>query len=338
MNKTVSLFLIIACCWNCSSKPSTEKHIGKRDNIINVRDRIEEIVIDDPFINDNSRPQIIDKYLFIEDRNSNDKQIHIFDKHSFEYITSTAQKGQGPGEIISMGSLVEDKVNRKFYVTALGKYMIFSFDLDSVIMDPTYLPIEKMKIDEQLFPAEYLFINDTLSIGTFLQPLNNHADYNLIVGKFNMMTGEIRFMDYMHPEVKKRHFTFSASLEHGIYVESHSNYDLITICNLDEELKYNVYGPNWNKETTNTYHYGRVVFCDNRIVLTYSGDKRYTEDIRFNWPTKFMVFDLEGNYLKTLETGYSIMGYCYDKDNHRIIMTMDDEIQFAYLDLDELLD
>ena len=29
--------------------------------------------------------------------------------------------------------------------------------------------------------------------------------------------------------------------------------------------------------------------------------------------------------------------FCYDKDNNRIIMNLDDEIQFAYLDLEGLL-
>jgi predicted RNA-binding protein associated with RNAse of E/G family len=57
-----------------------------------------------------------------------------------------------------------------------------------------------------------------------------------------------------------------------------------------------------------------------------------------NWPTKFLVFDLEGNYLKTLETGYKICNICYDKKENRILMSLDDQIQFASLELDGLLD
>lgn len=50
-----------------------------------------------------------------------------------------------------------------------------------------------------------------------------------------------------------------------------------------------------------------------------------------------MIFDLEGNYIKTLDVGYKIQDFCIDKDNHRIIMALVDEIQFAYLDLQQLI-
>lgn len=35
--------------------------------------------------------------------------------------------------------------------------------------------------------------------------------------------------------------------------------------------------------------------------------------------------------------GYKIQDFCIDKDNHRIIMALVDEIQFAYLDLQQLI-
>lgn len=51
----------------------------------------------------------------------------------------------------------------------------------------------------------------------------------------------------------------------------------------------------------------------------------------------FHVFNMKGDYLKTLVVGRPINYFCYDKDNNRIIMNLDDEIQFAYLDLEGLL-
>jgi hypothetical protein len=47
---------------------------------------------------------------------------------------------------------------------------------------------------------------------------------------------------------------------------------------------------------------------------------------------------MEGDYIQTLETGYNISDFCYDKDNNRIIMSLDAEVQFAYLDLDGLVE
>ena len=49
------------------------------------------------------------------------------------------------------------------------------------------------------------------------------------------------------------------------------------------------------------------------------------------------MFGLNGDYLKTLDVGFQIVSFCYDKDCDRIIMNLDDEIQFGYLDLDKII-
>ena len=190
MNKIVCLFLLIVFCWGCSSNSATEKHQGKRDNVINVRDRIKEIVIEDILVNSYSWPIVIDNYMLITDYKTANEFVHIFDKNDFKYITSIAPRGQGPGEIARIGSIEEDKMNRKFYVSDFGKYKIFSYDLDSAIADPAYLPIEKMTMNEQLVIEKYTYINDTLSIGVIIQRLGN-GNFNPIVAKFNMATGKI---------------------------------------------------------------------------------------------------------------------------------------------------
>lgn len=57
---------------------------------------------------------------------------------------------------------------------------------------------------EQTFPTEYIYINDTLSIGMTIQRLGN-GNFKPIVGKFNMETSKITPMSYTtHPDVKKK--------------------------------------------------------------------------------------------------------------------------------------
>lgn len=329
--------MLTIVCLSCTQNTGTEKYQKRRDQVINVHNRIKGIAIEDVFIGDYSRIQIIEDYLFIIDFKSATEFIRIIDKNSFKHVRSTALKGQGPGEIVRIGYITEDNVNRKFYVTDHGKNKIFSYDLDSVIANTEYLHVEKMKMGDQIFPTEYVYINDTLSIGVAIQRIGN-GNFNPIVGKFNLETGDIKLMDYtINPNVKKKRICFDLSIEHGLYVECYMPHDLMTICNLDGDLKYNIYGPNWDTETHGTDHYGPVLFCGNRIVALYSGDKSFTEDIRPIHPTKFRVFDLEGNYLQTLEAEYPIMDFCYDKDNHRIIMSIDDDTQFAYFDLDGVM-
>lgn len=339
MQKTIYLFLLIAFCWGCSSSTTTEKYQDKRDNVINVHDQIKEIPIGDLLIGFFSWPVVIDNYIFITDYKTVAEFVHVFDKNSFKYITSILPRGQGPGEIARIGGYIaEDKANRKFHVPDFGKYKIYSYDLDSAIADPAYLPIEKMKMNEQLVPDKYEYINDTLSIGTIIQRLGN-GNFNPIVAKFNMKTGEITPMSYtINPHVRKKRVFFDLSMEHGIYVEAYMYHDLMTICSLDGELKYNIYGPNWDTEAHGKNYFDNVKFCKDRIVVTYSGERGITADRKVIYSTKFQVFDLEGNYLKTLETEYPIINYCYDEDNHRILMSLNGEMQFAYLDLGKLLD
>ena len=339
MNKTVYLFILIASCWGCSSNSMTEKYQDKRDYIINVHDQIKEIEIKDILIGNFSCPQIIDDYIFITDYKTADEYVHVFDKNNFKYITSTALKGQGPGEIVNIGAYIaEDKVNRKFYVSDHGKNCIFSYDLDSAIADPSYLPVVKMRMGDLVFPDKYEYINDTLSIGITIQRMGN-GNFDLAIGKFNMKTGGITPMSYtINPHVKKKRVFFDLSMEYGIYVEAYMPHDLMTICGIDGELKYNIYGPNWDTETHGKDYYKNVRFCKDRIVATYSGKIGATADRKPIYATKFLVFDLAGNYLKTLETKYNIVFFCYDEDNKRIIMSLNDDMQFAYLDVGTLLD
>lgn len=226
MNNAVYLFFLIIFCWGCSLNSTTEKHQSKRYNIINVHDQIKEISIEDLLIGFFSWPAVIDNYIFITDYKTANEFIHIFDKNNFKYITSIAPRGQGPGEIANIGGhIVEDKVNRKFYVSDHGKNRIFSYDLDSAIADPAYLPAEKMKMGDQIFPDKYEYINDTLSIGVTIQRLGN-GNFKPVVGKFNMQTGEITPMSYtINPYVKKKRIFFDLSVEHNIYVEAYMPHD-----------------------------------------------------------------------------------------------------------------
>lgn len=337
MYKVICRLLLILFCWSCSSDSITEKHQSERNNIINVQDQIKEISVENVLVSNFALVRIIDKYLFIIDYKSANELIHIFSKNDFKYIASTGLKGQGPGEITNIGHIAEDKMKHKFYVSDHGKNKIFSFDLDSAITDPAYLPVDKTKMGEKVFPDKYVYITDTLSIGIAIQRLENN-DYLPVISKFNMQTGEITPMHYsINPRVKKKRIFFALSMEYGIYVECYAPHDLMTICDLDGNLKCNVYGPEWDKNTYGKDYFGSVVICKDRIVALYSGERAFTKERKTNLPTKFIIFDLDGNYLKTLDTGHKIANVCYDESNHRILMNMDDEMQFAYLNLGDLL-
>jgi hypothetical protein len=335
LNKSLYLLLVFLCC-SCINNSKTKTHFSFQKRIINVQEQIKEIEIEDVLINSNNRLYLIEDYLIIRDNNSFEKQIHFFNKNNFEYIVSTAERGQGPYEITIIGHIEYDKTNRKIYVSDHGKRNIFQYDLDSVLADPQHRPTVKMKLEHDLFPDRYQYVNDTLSIGVVIAPIGN-SDFKPTVGKWNMNTGEIKLMPYEHPNIKKKRITFAVSMEHGIYVECYIYCDLITICDLNGELKCNIYGRNWSSSNTNTNaisHYGKVAFCNDKIFAAYSGGNNFSDE---SYPTKFIIFDVYGNYIQTLETGYKIVDFCFDQENNRIIMTLDSEMQFAFLDLNGII-
>ena len=334
MNK-LSHLLFIVLCWSCTPNATTEKYQNKRDNVVLVREKVKEIVIPENEVLIGMFPNlyIMDNCLIISDSRSPEKLIHVFNKQTFKYLTSLADKGQGPGEIVSIGHIVSDEPRRKFYVSDHGKQAIFGYDLDSVLSNPFYMPEVKMKMDKGLFPDRYHRINDTLCYCRIIEPIGN-ADFQDAVGLLNMNTGEIKRLGNKHSKLEKNRINVVASMENGIYVESSFNYDLLTICKLNGDLKYSIYGPNWNNRRDGKDHYGKVIFIDNKIFASYGKGNFQTNEYI---PTKFLVFGIDGDYLQTIETGYWVTDYCYDKENNRIIMCLNDaEIQLAYLDLDEI--
>lgn len=338
----VIVSIIITFTFSCCTRSkTTKKHYDAGDHVVNVHERIKEIHIpeEDVLINTHSWPYIIDNYLIICDYQSYEKQLLFFDKNTYRYITGTADRGIGPGEITRIGHIVFNKDKRLLYVSDHGKNKIFSYHLDSIIQNKKYKPETWLSINDSITPGNYVYINDTLSITDIMTAIGNF-DFKPSVARWNMKTNEIKFMPYEHPDIKKKRFDFDASEEHNLYVESYTNHDFMIIADLDGNLICNTYGPEWGKDYPRPRGYHtNVWFCRDKIITLYTGDDRFVINKReINLPTKFLIFDLNGNHLKTLETDYHIVRFCYDKDYNRLIMSLNEDIQFAYLDLNGLLD
>ncbi|MGP1462470.1 6-bladed beta-propeller [Tannerella forsythia] len=336
----IPYLLFIFICGGCSQNSTNEKHFKIRENIVNVHDRIKEIHIpeEDVLINNYSWPYIIDNYLIICDYQSYEKQLLFFDKNTYRYITGTADRGLGPGEITRIGHIVFNKDKRLLYVSDHGKNKIFSYHLDSIIQNKNYKPKTWLSINDSLAPLNYVYINDTLSITNTMIAIGDF-DFNLSIARWNMKTGKINPMPYKHPDIKKKRFEFDASEKHNLYVESYTNHDLMIIADLNGNLICNIYGPEWGKDYPRPRRYHvNTLFCRDKIITLYTGGDKFIAERKVNPATKFLIFDLNGNHLKTLETDYHIVRFCYDEDHNRLIMSLNEDIQFAYLDLDGLLD
>ncbi|WP_298648638.1 6-bladed beta-propeller [uncultured Proteiniphilum sp.] len=332
---TLVILSFVAVLWSCTANTGTEKHQSKRNNIIDVKDRVQEIEIEDVMIGSIAALYLVDDYLIIGDYRTYDMLIHLFNRNNYAYITSAIPKGQGPGEITGMGHIGVNEKQKELYVSDHGKLKIFNYPLDSVLNDPYYMPEVKKELNNIQFPSEYLYINDTLCYARIIEPTGN-VGHNEAAGKWNMQTGGVVKMRYTHPKVRTKRIGIAASIEHETFVECYANHDLMTIMDLDGNLKYNVYGNNWNDgKIIQIYHFKDVVFRGDKIIASYSG-----RDMHGNtYPDKLLVFNINGDYIKTLDIGYKILDLCYDERNERLLFAFDDMIQFGYLALnDDLVD
>lgn len=339
MRKKRCLFILIVCCFACAEK-ETEIYQGKRDNVVDVREKLIEIEINDILLNMSVKPYIFGDYLVILDPLSDDKLIHIFDKDTFEYILSAGQLGRGPGEIINIGPVEFIESNNQMLVTDASKQCVLAYNMDSLLLNPLHFPYIKAKLNEKVRMGRYVHISDTLCIGQSIEPTSN-STARQYMAKWNMISNAIDKMPYEHPDIDidDKRFIFAVSEKYELYVECYQYYDLMSICSLDGKLKYNIYGSSWDpKKSRKILYYGfDMCFCGKKIIVSYSGKNNVDDSGSYSYPTKFLIFDINGNYIKTLETGCSIYYFCYDEKNDRVIMSLDDEMQLAYLNLHGLI-
>lgn len=319
-------FLFLAILMGCISDGETEKYQGSRNNIVNAKTEVKEISIDEVLIGSLVRLEILNDWLIIHDCASLDTLIQIFDKNHFIRVGRATVRGEGPKEITNMGNIIIDKERRLLHITDFGKNKIFFFSMDSILNNPSYFPKEYVNIKDLVFPDRYMYFNDTLCLARIITKKKG-TPFQQSLAFWNMKSGDIRPLEYAHPEVERKRATFIASREKDLIVECYSHHDLMTICDFQGHLKYNIYGSRWDNRMSNRIHYyDRVCLYKDKIIAAYSGGDNMTE----YEPTCFLIFDLEGNYIKTINIGYRFQDYCIDEENNRIIMAMNEDFQFAY--------
>ncbi len=333
------ILLIIGCKTNKDEK--IEKIQKHRNKIINVKDKI--VDIKPSILFGNSVLYILDDILIVNEISPKGKKgIHLINKDTFKYITSTGITGRGPGEIAGAGGIGIDRKNRILWVQDHGNKVMWKFPLDSILNNENYKPSIKLDLNYDLFIETFDFLNDSIVVGVAVQIL---PDYSFVksMSKLNLNSNVIEKYGYVHPKAvgKNSSSVFALSIENNFYVNCYYYNDLMTICDLNGNLKYNVYGPERlnNKDNIKSYFFG-VDLIGNDIIASYIGDAGLISDQNGptgNIPSKLIVFDIKGNYKKTIETGDKFTYFCVDEENRRIIAyfnTRDEALGYFNIDSD----
>jgi len=193
--KKISWLLFVAFFLSCAQKPDTEKFQKNRENILNVKNKVVAINFENIMLSNIVRCYLLDNYIIISDLRSSNKLIHIFDSTSFKHIVSSIDKGRGPGEIINMGYIAIDKQKNNLLVSDHGKNAVFTYNIDSLILNPSYLPSIFMEMRKKQFPSEYKYINDSLLIGKMII-VSSSGSFDEDICRINPKTGEYKPMKY----------------------------------------------------------------------------------------------------------------------------------------------
>lgn len=329
--------LYLACSlllMGCGSGDSSENHISGWNKKESVKTSIHSISIpeNDAIISNSCGISTFGDKIYVNDFNTVDKYVYVFNKDDFKYLGGLGTLGEGPGEIRIPGALAYDKEKNELLVLDHGKLEIFAFDIDAALSDKDeYMPKTKMKLKPTVFPSEYVFVNDTLAYGRMIIPKGTN-DFTPLLGKWNMKENKAVNLSSEGPVIPKKKVTVAVSTDKNIGAELYSYRDLISLFTLEGKLICNVYGPNWSEKNTNKTRYYSASCFDSKgnLYAAYCGNKDETfKDIQ--------VISPKGKYLKTLKVGYNINNMCYDKQRNRIYFIFNDDIQIGYLDLKGLI-
>ena len=114
------------------------------------------------------------------------------------------------------------------------------------LINKMFKPTITKKLDYKLFLERFGFINDSIAVGKAVHVTSN-SSYDMAMAKLNINTNLTERFGYENPEAigKKSNSLFAMLVENSFYVNCYYLCDLITICDLEGNLKYNVYGPGW---------------------------------------------------------------------------------------------
>ena len=319
--------LLVGCC-----SEESEKYIAGRENIVNVEDRL-KFIDTDLMVGPVAKLSVVGDYLIIADPNSMDNLINIFSANDYSLLCSRVKRGRGPRELTRMGDVAVSVDGSSFYIPDFGKHAIFRYNVDSLRRDDHYSPTRVCDLPKSRFPSTLKAIDTVSFMGTMIEPVGT-GHFNQSVGVWNMASGENSTIYSGHPQLSACRVCCDFSAEHSIVAITHHHHDLMAITDIQGNLICNIYGPKWAPSASNgEYHYGKVVVCDDMILAAYSGGKNDDEGRVIH---QIIVYDLKGNYMRTLDTGLSFEDFCFNRKSNSLIFILDNEQQFAYLDLSNM--
>lgn len=333
---TLLILLLLASC----QQQTTEKSYSKWKPATDVSKKIK--TIHTPHYMSHPELAIMDNILLVNEYEpSGQKQVHLFETDSFKFLGSVGKKGRGPSEMTRVGNLAPNPWTSHFWLTDFAKYVFWRFSLDSALANPNYSPTP-IPISEDLFMVRMAFLNDSIAMGNAFTPLSA-SNYQMDIGRLNTKNKETKILNHPAPEYiteKRTNSYIALSAKNDLYARAYIKYDLLTIHKLNGELICNIKGLGWSKNLhPKLKYFSKIALYQDHIIALHLGREGIELDKTNRYisvlPTKFLVFDLQGNHTQTIETHHPISNFTVDEHNQRIIAYFTDRAEpLGYFELE----
>ena len=325
---TIVLSLALAVC-SCGKGGSDSK-----ESETDVSGLIRGLDTEDAMIGKSSDIYVYGDRLYIVDTRSDDKILHVFDAAGGKYLGSALNPGPSPEEITTPGALGVDAATGNALMFDYGQNRIVTFNVDSVLSGSTNGIRTLRNIDMSGFPDSYVYVNDSTGFGRLIIPDGNNS-YSQDVCRYNAATGDIRKFGKSEAVGEGNRSSVAVSPDAKTIVEACRTQDLIVVYDANGEPVREIKGKAYDAaaDKTMSYYTGAAV-TGNHILAAYSG-KKATDGF---YGDRILVFDMEGNLVKTLNTGIKIRKMAYSPKSDNLYVSTPDSIQFGILSLGSLKD
>ena len=319
--KKLILLLIILFIEGCSNNESSMAKYGfenSKELSFNLLDLNESIY----------RPtgvEIFDSLLLIYD--PVDKYNYaIYNINTLSLVIRGGEKGEGPDDIM-YGQFVDKINNKEFQVSDLVNRKILIYNIDSIIKNRTFKPINKIFFSQYDTKGKgsietMYYLNDSVNIaigpftsGKYAYLNNNRIDY---VGKYPDELKSVGHPFYIHQGVLQINEKRNIILYHsplGLYYE---------IYTYDDGINNKIGGDYVLTEFVNDCSTNNTMkginsadFADNEIFMLFSG-KSDKESSNAIFADNILVCDLNGTKKKCYKTNRSNLCISLDALNRKI--------------------
>lgn len=319
------LSLVMALC-------SCDKIYDKEDKVTDVSELIKTLDTGNVLIGKSSNIYVFRDRLYIVDTRSTDKILYVYDTESGRYLGSALKPGPSPYEITEPGALGVNAVTGNALMFDYGQNRIVTFNVDSILSDSIHSIRTLRNLDMSGFPDSYIYVNDSTGYGRLIIP-NGRNSYSQTLCRYDAVTGNIRKFNTSEAVGEDNRSSVAVSPDGKTIVEVCRTQDLIVVYDTEGNpvnvIKGSAYEPIADK--TMSYFTGAAVTGDH-ILAAYSG-KKANEGF---YGDRILVFDLDGNYVKTLKLGIEIRKMAYSLDTDNLYVSTPDSIQFGILPLGEI--